>query len=156
MFGDSCLPGENNSEPTQAQLWDLHSRAEALARDTAALRARSGFLPDAVDHALTEAANRINQAAEGLADARATQWAGSCTAWWHLCPHCGRPQQTEDGRSRCLACDTTSNRPRTQCGRPGAYVAMDPTGGTVLVCAPHGHYIQARLDGSLLLPVPTP
>ncbi|GAA2747026.1 hypothetical protein [Kitasatospora cinereorecta] len=167
MFADAC-PAGGGAEPTPAELRDLQARADALAQDVAAMRARlagqselprgvRNALAASVEDALALAAQRIGTAAEKLARVRAAQWSGACTAWWGVCPHCGPTLMAEDGRSWCRQCGTAWNYDRSQgpCGEPGAYLAMDALGGTVLVCAAHGRYMQERLEGGLLLAIPT-
>ncbi|WP_149038495.1 hypothetical protein [Kitasatospora sp. MBT63] len=117
-----------------------------------------GSLPGTVDDALQQTAQRIGTAAEGLARVRAAQWSGSCTAWWGICPTCGPTLCAEGGRSWCAECGARWGYDRSQgpCGEPGAYLALDTMGGTALVCAGHGRHMQERLDGGLLLAIPTP
>ncbi|MFD9126931.1 hypothetical protein [Kitasatospora sp. NPDC059571] len=167
MSADIC-PAGGGGGPTPAELRELQARAAGLARDIAELRERlqrqpdlpralRGALPGAVDDAIELAAQRIGTAAEGLARVRAAQWQGSCTAWWGICPHCGLTLCSEDGRSWCEECGARWGYDRSQgpCGERGVYLAMDELGGTVIVCAAHGRYLQERLDGGLLLVIPT-
>ncbi|GAA5023548.1 hypothetical protein [Kitasatospora paranensis] len=159
---DSAAGG---GEPTPAELRDLQARADALARDVVAMRERlrqqpglpRGVLPGTVDDALTRAAQRIGDAADKLARVRAAEWSGSCTAWWGICPRCGPTLQTEDGRSWCRECGTRWGYDRSHgpCTERATHLAMDAQGGTVVVCAVHGRHMQERLDGGLLLAIPT-
>ncbi|MFC9325613.1 hypothetical protein [Kitasatospora sp. NPDC057015] len=155
-------------EPTPAELRDLQTRADALARDVAMMRERlktqSGLprgvreaLPGAVDESLAEAAQRIGGAAERLARVRAAQGPGSCTVWWGICPRCGPTLLAEDGRSWCRECGTGWGYDRSEgpCGEPASFLAMDAEGGTVVVCSAHGRHLHERLDGGLLLAIPT-
>ncbi|GAA1236754.1 hypothetical protein GCM10009665_28670 [Kitasatospora nipponensis] len=147
------------------ELRDLQERADALARDVAAMRARlerqsdlpravRGAWPGGVEDALALAARRIAAAAERLAGVRAARWAGPCTTWWGICPRCEQALRPQEGHSWCRRCGTGWDRPQGPCGEPAAFVAMDAMGGTVVVCTAHGRYLQDRLDGGLLLPVP--
>ncbi|MEV6205826.1 hypothetical protein [Kitasatospora sp. NPDC051914] len=167
LFTDADPVG-GGDEPTPAELRDLQARADALARDVAAMRERlrqqpglpravRASLPGAVDDALAQAARRIGTAAEKLARVRAAQWQGSCTAWWGICPRCGSALRAEGSRSWCEGCGAGWGYDRSQgpCGEPGTFLAMDEQGGTVVVCAAHGRYMQERLDGGLLLEIPT-
>ena len=161
-------PVGGGAEPTPAELRDLQARADALARDVAVMRGRlkeqpdlprgvRGALPGAVDDALTLAAQRIGGAAEKLARVRAARGPGSCTAWWGICPCCGPTLRTEDGRSWCRECGAGWGYDRSQgpCGEPATFLVMDSQGGTVIVCSAHGRHIRERLDGGLLLAIPT-
>ncbi|GJF30515.1 hypothetical protein KNE206_32150 [Kitasatospora sp. NE20-6] len=167
LFADAD-PAGGVDEPTPAELRDLQARTDALVRDVAVMRERlrqqpglpravRGSLPGAVDDALVQASRRIGAAAERLARVRAAQWPGSCTAWWGICPRCGSTLSAEDGCSRCEECGTGWGYDRSQgpCGEPGIFLAMDAQGGTVVVCGAHGRYMQQRLDGGLLLEIPT-
>jgi hypothetical protein len=167
LFTDADAGGAGD-EPTPAELRELQARADALARDIAAMRERlkqqPGLphgvrqpLPGAAE-AAAEAARGIGLAAERLVRVRAALWPGSCATWWGLCPRCGPTLRTEDGRSWCQECGTGWGYDRSQgpCGEPGVFVAMDDQGGTVVVCAAHGRYLQDRLDGGVLLPIPAP
>jgi len=165
VFGDTSAAG--GDEPTPAELRDLQARADTLARDIARARDRlkrqpglprgvRGALPRAVDEAVAQAARQLGIAAGSLARVRAAQWAGSCTAWWGICPRCGPTLRSQDGRSWCQECGARWGYDRSQgpCGEPGDFVAMDELGGAVVVCAAHGQYMQERLDGGLLLAIP--
>jgi hypothetical protein len=166
LFADA-ESAAGDGEPTPAELRDLQARADALARDVAAMRERlkqpglpravRGALPCDVSETLTRAARRIGESAEKLARVRAAQWPGSCTAWWGVCPRCGPTLRAENGRSWCEQCGAgwDYDRTRSPCGEPATFLAMDTQGGTVVVCAAHGRHIQDRLEGGLLLAMPT-
>ncbi|PBC70125.1 hypothetical protein BX265_7514 [Streptomyces sp. TLI_235] len=130
---------------------------ERLKEQSGLPRAVRGALSGGVDEALSHAAQRIGGAAEKLARVRAAQWRGSCTAWWGICPRCGPTLRTENGHSWCRECGAGWGYDRTQgpCGEPATFLAMDAQGGTVVVCAAHGRHIQERLDGGLLLAIPS-
>ncbi|WP_371502661.1 hypothetical protein OG871_36300 [Kitasatospora sp. NBC_00374] len=167
MFTDADSAGSGGG-PTPAELRDLQAQVDALARDVVAMRERlkqspglprgvRGALSGAVDDALAQVARRIGGAAGELARVRAAQGPGSCTAWWGICPRCGPTLRTRDGRSWCRECSAGWGYDRTQgpCGEPAVFLAMDAQGGTVVVCAAHGRHMQERLDGGLLLAIPT-
>lgn len=168
LFTDADADPVGGGEPTPAELRDLQARADALARDVAAMRERlrqqpdlprgvRGALPGALDESLGQAARRLGGAAEKLARVRAAQQPGSCTAWWGICPRCGPTLRTEDGRSWCQECGAGWGYDRSQgpCGEAATFLAMDAQGGTAIVCAAHGRHMQERLDGGLLLAIPT-
>jgi hypothetical protein len=167
VFADAGATGDG-AEPTPADLRDLQARADALTRDITAMQERlrdlPGLprgvrepLPGAVE-AARQAAERLEMAAERLARVRGAVWPGSCSAWWGICPRCGPTLRSEDGRSWCLECGAGWGYDRSQgpCGEPGGFVAMDDQGGTAVVCAAHGQYMESRLDGGTLLAIPVP
>jgi hypothetical protein len=140
--------------PTPEELRELAERIEALAAEMTAIRdgmLAAGDSPtQRVSFRLYEGASDVRRGATALtetaADLARILGRSDCAAEWGACPEHGNTLRGSGGVAWCEApgCRRAWGYDRLglPCSEPAAYIARDPAGDELRLCA--GHTLQAR------------
>jgi hypothetical protein len=140
--------------PTPAELRELAARVEALAAEMTAVRDRLHAAADSptqrvsfrLDAATAGVCNGAVALTETAADLARILSRSDCAAEWGVCPEHGNTLRGSGGVSWCQAPECRRawayDRLGLPCSEPAAYIARDPAGDELRLCA--GHTLQAR------------